>query len=267
MAIKLTIADNDTIRLGTSETSPLSLDAGSTTVVASSDYDELTHKPSINGVELIGNKTTADLGIEAGVSSFNGQTGDVTYTAPVESVNGQTGDVTVTEGLEPLIGTTSTVTPQQVMTAIGEGRDICLTANYVFFSIPLELKFTAFNRATDTVNGQGLDYVVSQTIVEYDNAPLLFILSGGVYEGTSVPWGIAPQFLVNDSILNSTLNGYVPGSRTVNSKPLNTDITLTASDVGALPNSTAIPSKTSDLTNDSGYITLGDLPIYNGGVS
>jgi hypothetical protein len=28
-----------------------------------------------------------------------------------------------------------------------------------------------------------------------------------------------------------------------------------------------IPSKTSDLTNDSGYITLADLPIYNGGVS
>ena len=29
----------------------------------------------------------------------------------------------------------------------------------------------------------------------------------------------------------------------------------------------AIPTKTSDLTNDSGFITLADLPIYNGGVS
>lgn len=28
-----------------------------------------------------------------------------------------------------------------------------------------------------------------------------------------------------------------------------------------------LPTKTSDLTNDSGYITLADLPIYNGGVS
>lgn len=28
-----------------------------------------------------------------------------------------------------------------------------------------------------------------------------------------------------------------------------------------------IPSKTSDLTNDSGFITLSDLPTYNGGVS
>lgn len=35
----------------------------------------------------------------------------------------------------------------------------------------------------------------------------------------------------------------------------NNEITLTASDVGALPDDTAIPSKTSDLTNDSGFIT------------
>lgn len=33
------------------------------------------------------------------------------------------------------------------------------------------------------------------------------------------------------------------------------DVTLTASDVGALPDNTSIPSKTSDLANDSGYIT------------
>lgn len=29
----------------------------------------------------------------------------------------------------------------------------------------------------------------------------------------------------------------------------------------------ALPTKVSDLTNDSGYLTLADLPIYNGGVS
>ena len=34
----------------------------------------------------------------------------------------------------------------------------------------------------------------------------------------------------------------------------------TASDVGALPSSTSIPSKTSDLTNDSGFITSADIP-------
>lgn len=49
--------------------------------------------------------------------------------------------------------------------------------------------------------------------------------------------------------------GAVPTSRTVNSKALSANITLSASDVGALPSSTVIPSKTSQLTNDSGYIT------------
>jgi len=33
------------------------------------------------------------------------------------------------------------------------------------------------------------------------------------------------------------------------------DVVLTASDVGALPSSTAIPDSTSDLTNDSGFVT------------
>ena len=49
--------------------------------------------------------------------------------------------------------------------------------------------------------------------------------------------------------------GAVPTSRTVNGKALSSNITLSASDVGALPASTSIPSKTSDLTNDSGFIT------------
>ena len=52
-----------------------------------------------------------------------------------------------------------------------------------------------------------------------------------------------------------THSNYVPTSRTINSKALTADITLSASDVGALPDSTSIPSKTSDLNNDSGFIT------------
>lgn len=39
------------------------------------------------------------------------------------------------------------------------------------------------------------------------------------------------------------------------------DVILTAADVGALPESTVIPTKTSDLTNDSGYIT--SVPVQS----
>lgn len=49
--------------------------------------------------------------------------------------------------------------------------------------------------------------------------------------------------------------GAVPTTRTVNGKALTDNITLTAEDVGALPSSTVIPTKVSELTNDSGFTT------------
>ena len=54
-------------------------------------------------------------------------------------------------------------------------------------------------------------------------------------------------------------NNFVPNTRTVNGKALDQNISLTASDVGALPDTTVIPSKTSDLTNDSGFATGTDI--------
>ena len=45
----------------------------------------------------------------------------------------------------------------------------------------------------------------------------------------------------------------VPITRKINSKALSNDVTLTASDVGALPDTTSVPTKTSDLTNDSNF--------------
>lgn len=50
----------------------------------------------------------------------------------------------------------------------------------------------------------------------------------------------------------------------INGKPIdNGTITLTAADIGALPSDTAIPTKTSDLTNDSGFITADDSPVQS----
>jgi len=49
--------------------------------------------------------------------------------------------------------------------------------------------------------------------------------------------------------------GAVPTTRTVNGKALTGNITLTVEDVGALPDTTVIPTKVSELTNDSGFTT------------
>lgn len=90
--VRLRVYDPDSTKLSVKLDDKVALRTAESLRV-SGDYEDLSNKPSINGVELVGNKTTEDLGIEAGVSSWNGQTGDVTYTAPVQSVNGQTGVV------------------------------------------------------------------------------------------------------------------------------------------------------------------------------
>lgn len=56
------------------------------------------------------------------------------------------------------------------------------------------------------------------------------------------------------------LGSVVGGVSSVNGQTGN--VVLNAEDVGALPNDTVIPSKTSDLTNDSGFITDVDLTGY-----
>lgn len=83
MAIKLTIQE-DRPKLKVGQGSAIPLRASSGYPVYENNYDNLRNKPSINGVELSGNKTTEDLHIEVsgGVTSWNGQTGDVTYTPP-----------------------------------------------------------------------------------------------------------------------------------------------------------------------------------------
>ena len=66
--------------------------------------------------------------------------------------------------------------------------------------------------------------------------------------------------------------GYVNASGAAAAAPVQSvngqtgSVVLGAGDVGALPDSTVIPTKTSDLTNDSGYLTLATLPIWDGGV-
>lgn len=65
------------------------------------DYDDLTNKPSINGVILSGNKSLSDLGVAAAsdvptkTSDLQNDSGFIT-SAPVSSVNGNTGAVVLT---------------------------------------------------------------------------------------------------------------------------------------------------------------------------
>ena len=207
-------------------------------------------------------------------------------TVPVTSVNEQTGDVTITEGLEPLIGTTSTVTPQQVMTALEEGRDICITATasvlIVMLSIDMSVKFTAFTRVTDIPNsGQGIDVVVSQAIVKYNNAYVVIDLCGGIIGGESKAWTVDSNYLATSDALESVQNSIptsvsqltndsgfitnetesdptVPSWAKASTKP-----TYTASEVGAVPTSRTINGKalSNDITLDASDIGINPASV------
>ncbi len=80
----------------------------------------------------------------------------------------------------------------------------------------------------------------------------------------------APVQSVNDKtgdvVLTASDVGALPSSYTAPVSSVNSktgDVILTASDVGALSDDTVIPTKTSDLTNDSGFITSVPVTSVN----
>lgn len=101
----------------------------------------------------------------------------------------------------------------------------------------------------------------------YSNLPTSGNVTGDVWNvvnaygdypaGTNFAWTGSAWDALGGAV---DLSGYVPTSRTVNGKALSSNISLSASDVSALPSSTYIPTKTSDLTNDSDFITSADIP-------
>ena len=91
----------------------------------------------------------------------------------------------------------------------------------------------AFTTTSDFVEGAGKSYPAGTNIVCIDVS--------GTYK-----WDVLSGIV--------DLSGYVPTSRTINSKALTSDITLSASDVGALPDSTVIPTLNS---------TTNVLPVRN----
>lgn len=64
MAIVLTVVDKENARLSLGGDESASLSAGSTTLVSTSDYENLRNRPRIEGVELIGDKSFEELNLQ-----------------------------------------------------------------------------------------------------------------------------------------------------------------------------------------------------------
>ena len=97
-----------------------------------------------------------------------------------------------------------------------------------------------------TINGK------DNTVKYYGGVPVV----GTVYQ-VFIPFGnMSAAFII---VPGSGGGSGGSGVDSVNGKT--GDVVLNAADVGALPNTTTIPSKTSQLTNDSGYITESSAPV------
>ena len=97
-----------------------------------------------------------------------------------------------------------------------------------------------------TINGK------DNTVKYYGGVPVV----GTVYQ-VFIPFGnMSAAFII---VPGSGGGSGGSGVNSVNGKT--GDVVLNAADVGALPNTTVIPSKTSQLTNDSGYITVSGAPV------
>lgn len=62
VAFKATFTEQESFKTTMNEGETLDTDFGEVSKVSTTDYNELFHKPQINGVELKGNKTFDDLG-------------------------------------------------------------------------------------------------------------------------------------------------------------------------------------------------------------
>ena len=340
MAINFEIVDNNELQFDLSDGTELEFGTRDIIEVRQSgDYEDLTNKPSINGVSLVGNKTTEDLGIEAGVTSWNGQTGDVVYTppeVPVQSVNGQTGNVVLnasdvgalpsntpipskTSDLQNDSGYITGIDSTDVTSALGYTpynatnpsgyvnatqaanaapvQSVNGQTGAVSLTIPtVPTNVSAFNNDAGylTSNDIGSVFTLKGSVYQYSDLPTTGNTEGDVYyveedetiSGTLYP-GQVGYIWISDSNnvarweeLGQTIdtsefqplittNGVLQGNGSGNISAITVDTTPTANSSNLVTSGgvrAAIPTNVSSLNNDSGYLTLATLPIWDGGV-
>lgn len=265
----------------------------------SGNYNNLENKPSINSVTLTGNKTPADLGLYGTnnappypVESVNAKTGEVVLTAsdvnalpdttviptktsdltndsgfltsaPVSSVNGETGAVVLdafdvkalpntTTYVSTVDGSSGAVTTNAVKTTtqslsdaqktqaranIGAGTS-SFSGNYG----DLSNKPTIPSKTSDLTNDSGF--------INASGAPVQSV-DGGTGTVTTNAVKVVAQ----------TLTEAQKGIARTN---IGAGTSSFSGDYGDLSNKPTIPTKTSDLTNDSGFLTDAPVDSVNG---
>ena len=235
-------------------TAPVNGKAVASAISTKQDTIDSSHKLS---ADLLSEGTTNKLVSASEKSTWNGKQDAISDLATIRSGASagatalQQSDVTDTyssTGTAPVNG-------KAVASAISGKADSSDLANYVPTSRTINSK-----ALTDNISLTASD--VGAAASSHNQASNTINLMTGYSKAAGTATGIVATDTLNvalakiEQVLDTKQGGgsYVPTSRTINSKALSSDITLTASDVGALPSSTVIPtiSDTYSATSSNG---------------
>lgn len=272
-------------------------------LIVARDYDALENRPSIAGVVLTGDKSLADLGI-ADESKIPTKTSDLTNdsgfltahqsldgyateswvqgqgyikSAPVSSVNGETGaveltgsDIDVSDSLPMKIGVAFAVAEQRlsvveedvelrqaridnegILKGNGNGSISAAVAG-TDYAIPSQIP----TKTSDLTNDSGFITSAPVSSVNGQTGAVVLVIPTKTSDLTNDS-GFLTQ---HQSLAGYATESWVQGQGYLKTAP----VTSVNGQTGAV--TVTVPTKVSDLTNDSAFLTLADLPIYDGTV-
>lgn len=264
----------------------------------SGNYNNLENKPSINSVTLIGNKMPADLGLYGTnnappypVKSVNTKTGDVVLTAsdvnalpdttvipmktsdltndsgfltsaPVSSVNGKTGAVVLNASdVNALPDTTTYVSTVDGSSGAVTTNAVKTTAQSLSDAQKTQAR-TNIGAGTSSFSGDYGDLSNKPTIPsktsDLTNDSGFINASGAPVQSVDGDTGTVTTNAVK--VVTQTLTEAQKGIARTN---IGAGTSSFSGDYGDLANKPTIPTKTSDLTNDSGFITSAPVDSVN----
>ena len=202
--------------------------------VSTSDYRTLTNKPRINNVELVGNVTTEQLGIRNGEDGFSPviteRETELGYDLTITDVEGSN-TITLKNGTNGLNGTNGQDGKSAYEIAVDNGF------------VGTETEWLESLKGQDGQDGIVMDAPSDGKLYGRMNANWVEVTGSGGGGG-----GI-PEAPADSKAYARKDNAWVETVEIANV------YTKAEADEAFLPKTTVIPTKTSELTNDSGFIT------------
>ena len=235
-------------------------------------YGDLTGKPQINGVTLIDNKTSKELNLYGTgnappypVTSVNGQTGDVTIEVGgnVDSVNGKTGVVVLSAADVGALPNTTVIPDKtsQLDNDSGYITDSALTDYAKKTEIP--------TKTSELTNDSG--YITNTALEPYAKTVDIPTKTSQLNNDSGyITANDVPVKSVDGATGDVVTNAVKTTTQTLTDaqkQQARTNIGAGTSsfdgDYNSLTNKPTIPTKTSQLTNDSHYITASEAPVQS----